>query len=96
MGYMEVVDIVKIRGNIGTCEKLLSYARHTKSYYRWGGPVVSQNKRTQYRPQNTIIVFMGTPQKGPLIVIDPPYHCSVGFASSLEVPSLSRLLRGFW
>ena len=72
MGYMKVVDIVNIRGNIGICENLLSDARHTKSYYRRGGLVVSQNKRTQYRQQNTMIVFMGTPQKGPLIFIDPP------------------------
>ena len=30
--------------------------------------VVSQNKGTQYRPQNTIVLIMGTPKKVPLIL----------------------------
>ena len=37
--------------------------------------VVSQNRGPQYRPQNTIILFTGTPKMVPLFLGIPMYSC---------------------
>ena len=43
--------------------------------------VVSQNKGTQYRPQNIIVPIMGTPKMVPLILGNPHiggFHGALG------------------
>ena len=54
--------------------RLLQRPFHPSKHDYTSEMVVSQNKGTQYRPQNTIVLIIGTPKMVPLILGNPQIY----------------------